>query len=257
MSKRPAKHDASEHKVAEPKPSAAKPSATKPSTATETAEALDPRAALQPYHATGHVQWDIYRIVRDAFCPYRGIVIQSPEITQPELIKHMQFHEHVTVAGHSRAGIPVVIAVLASDQDGVNRVATKSDALVQFLGTVRGATTEIIMISPCAYASAVVTQIERRAMGPRVSRYMYSHFKTIIPLGPLCSPHRLLGTDEALAMIAAHGLQRSDMKRIYTYDPQIIWLGAPPGSIIAIERINPVSGRSADLRVVVAGHPRG
>jgi DNA-directed RNA polymerase subunit H (RpoH/RPB5) len=59
--------------------------------------------------------------------------------------------------------------------------------------------------------------------------------------------------DEVKQFIAQHKLDPKEMKRIYTYDPQCIWLGAMPGDYVLIDRRNPLTGRSIDIRRVLRG----
>jgi DNA-directed RNA polymerase subunit H len=208
---------------------------------------------LKQYKSTGHVQWDVYNIVRDAFCPYRGIKIKTPTLTHADLIKNMQFDMYVKIVGETSKGNKIVITILARNEKGVNEIATMTDKFRLFINSIKEQESEIIIISPCKFQTHVLNFISDNGLTKRIHRYNYDHFKVVVPLGPYCSPHRILSSEEAQKQIDLHKLDQKEMKKILSSDPQIIWLGAQPGDIIWIDRINPLSGLSSDIRRVIRG----
>ena len=206
---------------------------------------------LKPYMSTGHVQWDVYNIVRDAFCPFRGIKIKTPPLTQNDLIKNMQFDMYVKMTGETAAGGKIVIAILSRNEKGTNEIATISEKFKLFINSIKEPDSSIIIITPCDFSIYVVNFVTDNNLKKRVFAYNYDRFKTVVPLGPYCSPHRIMGPEEAKEQIEMHRLDKKEMKKIFMSDPQIVWLGANPGDVIWIDRINPLSGRSSDIRIVV------
>ena len=213
------------------------------------------KSLLKPYKSTGHVQWDIYNIVRDQFCQYRDIVVKTAVLTHLELIKNMQFDMYVKIVGERAAdkGGKIIIAILGRNENGVNEIATTTEKFRLFINSVKEQDAEIILISPCKFQTHVLSFINDQKLARRISRYSYDHMKVVVPLGPGCSEHYIMSTSEARAQIEIHRIEQKEMKKIYTYDPQIVWLGAQPGDVIWIDRINPLTGRSADIRRVIKG----
>jgi DNA-directed RNA polymerase subunit H (RpoH/RPB5) len=222
---------------------------------------------LKQIPSTGHVQQDVYNVVRNAFCPYRGIQVKTPVITPQQLIKDMQFDMYVKIVGEQivednekdAQGRPrtkrekLVIAILGRDEKESSPIATTTEKFRLFINSVKEPDAKIILISPCRFATHVLNYIHDNALGRRIQRCTYDHFKTVVPLGPGCSEHRIATADEVKKFLALHKLDTKEMKRIYTYDPQAIWLGAQPGDYVLIDRVNPLSGRSFDIRRVVRG----
>lgn len=207
---------------------------------------------LKRIPSTGHVQWDVYNIVRDAFCPYRGIRVKTPVINHGDLIKNMQFDMYVKIVGE-KGDKKIVIAILGRNEKGTNDIATVTEKFRLFINSIKEHDADIILISPCQFQTHVLNFIAEQKLDRRISRYSYDHFKVVVPLGPYCSRHIVLSPTEAKEQIDLHRINSKEMKKIYTYDPQIVWLGAQPGDIIWIDRLNPLSGKSGDLRRVVRG----
>jgi DNA-directed RNA polymerase subunit H (RpoH/RPB5) len=215
---------------------------------------------LPQIQSTGHVQQDVYNIVREAFCPYRGIQVKTPEITHSQLIKDMQFDMYVKIVGEhtlkdngKETKEKLVIAILGRDEKEGNPIATTTEKFRLFINSVKEQDAKIIIISPCRFATHVLNYIHDNALAKRIQRCTYDHFKVVVPLGPGCSEHRVATVEEVKKFLDLHKLDTKEMKRIYTYDPQCIWLGAQPGDYILIDRLNPLTGRSTDIRRVVRG----
>ena len=215
---------------------------------------------LPQIQSTGHVQQDVYTIVRKAFCPYRGITVTTPEISHTQLIKDMQFDMYVKIVGDypvekdgKTTREKLVIAILGRDEKEGNPIATTTEKFRLFINSVKEQDAKIIIISPCRFATHVLNYIHDNALAKRIQRCTYDHFKVVVPLGPGCSDHRIASVEEVKKELALHKLDTKEMKRIYTYDPQCIWLGAAPGDYVLIDRLNPLSGRSIDIRRVVRG----
>ncbi len=215
---------------------------------------VDKAFELKPYKNTGHVQWDIYNILRNAFCPYRGIKVITPEISQTELIKNLQFDLYVKVVGLLK-GKKIVIAILGRNDKNSNEIASITEKFRLFINSIKEQDADIIIVSPCKFQTHVLNYISEQGLTKKISRYSYDHFKVVVPLGPYCSKHTILSHDEAQLIIDVHRIDPKEMKKIFTYDPQIVWLGAQPNDIILIERFNPLSGISTDLRKVVKAEP--
>lgn len=211
---------------------------------------------LPQIQSTGHVQQDVYTIVRKAYCPYRGITVKTPEISHNQLIKDMQFDMYVKIVGEygpEEKREKIVIAILGRDEKESNPIATTTEKFRLFINSVKEHDAKIIIISPCRFATHVINYIHENALAKRIQSCTYDHFKVVVPLGPGCQEHRIATAEEIKKFLALHKIDTKEMKRIYTYDPQCIWLGAQPGDFVIINRLNPLTGRSTDLRRVVRG----
>ncbi|MEM4634161.1 MAG: DNA-directed RNA polymerase subunit RpoH/Rpb5 C-terminal domain-containing protein [Candidatus Anstonellaceae archaeon] len=58
------------------------------------------------------------------------------------------------------------------------------------------------------------------------------------PLHELIPPHRLLGKEEAEAVLAQYKVSRSQLPKIKAKDPALIGTGAKPGQIVEISRLD-------------------
>lgn len=209
---------------------------------------------MQKIKSSGYVQWDVYRILREAFCPYREIELKTAAITKDMLIKNMQFDNYVKMNGQSTKGDKrkYVIAILSRNEKGGNEIASMTEKFRLFINSIKEGDAEIIIVSPCKFQTHVLNHIYESGLAKRINRYYYDHFKVVVPLGPYCSPHTVLNPEEARKTIEQHNLELKEMKKIYTFDAQVIWSGAQPGQIVRIDRYNSSSGRSTDYRRVVA-----
>lgn len=206
---------------------------------------------LKRHKITGHVQWDIYNILRDAFCPYRKIEISTPAITQAELIKNMQFDQFIKIEGTDAKKNTIIITLLNRNEKDSNEIVTITDKFRLFINNVKKDNAKILIISPCGFQTHVINYIIDNELTNTVYRYHYDNFKIVIPLCPGSSEMRILSSEESDKVIKRYNLDTKDMKKIFTYDPQVIWLGAVHGDIIWINRYNPISGYSSDIRRVI------
>lgn len=207
---------------------------------------------LTKIQSTGYVQWDVYNIIRNAFCPYRKIDIsKSPVLTKDELIKNMQFDNYVKLTGvHEETKNKIVIAILGRNEKGTNEIISITEKFRLFINSIKEQEAEILIIAPAHFQTHVLNFIFESKLDKRIHRYLYDHFKIVIPLAPGSSRHTILSAEESRAEIELHSLNQKEMKPIFMTDPQIIWLGAQPGDIVRIERYNQSSGIGTDVRRV-------
>lgn len=207
---------------------------------------------LKEHKTTGYVQWDVYNVIRNAFCLYRNIKLTTSEITKDQFIKNMQFDNYIKLTGEKDKK-NIVIAILARNEKGTNEIAIITEKFRLFINSIKTNVDEIIIVSPCKFPTHVLKLIYDMDISKKINRYYYDHFKIVVPLGPYCSKHTILSIDETKEIIEQHNLVLKEMKKIYTTDSQIVWIGAQVGQIVRIDRINVNTGKSTDYRRVVAG----
>lgn len=69
----------------------------------------------------------------------------------------------------------------------------------------------------------------------------------------LVPKHVLLSEEEALRILRAMGLKKSDLPWIYSTDPVARALKAKPGDVVMIIRKSPTAGESVAFRLVMKG----
>lgn len=207
---------------------------------------------LKDYQPTDYVQYDIYNIVIKAFIPYRGMELVSKVLTHEAFMLNMQYLQYIHIEA-KKGDQKYIISILdRKDKDSdTNEIASITEKFKLFINTIKAKDTEILIISPCKFQTHVINYIHEEKMEHLIHRYMYDHFKDVKPLAPGANQHYILDEDDAEEVIKYFNMQRKKMRTIFTDDPQVIWLGAMPGQIIYIKRINQISGFGTDYRRVV------
>ena len=209
------------------------------------------------FKPSGYVQWDIYQILKHAFCPYRNIIVKSPDITKDELMKNLQFDNYIKFEGsYTNAGKEekYLIALLNQNDKGVNEISQTTEKFRLFINAVKSEKIKkIIIVTPSMFSTHVLNFIYDLPNLPNMlSIYNYDRFKTIIPLGPYVPEHILLTTKEAEEFLDYYKMDTSTMKKIsINLIPQIIWLGGEIGQYVLIKRLSSIAGYSTDIRKIV------
>jgi DNA-directed RNA polymerase subunit H (RpoH/RPB5) len=208
---------------------------------------------LTRIYSTGYPFWDIYTIVRKAFCPYRGIKLSTAEITdRAKLDESKRYVNLVRMDGTDRDNKPVVIVILDRMENGGNEIATITERFKLFVNNLKAPNHDIIIISPCNFATHVLNFIEGvTTLRKHLYRYNWDQFKTVHPLGVFCSELDVLTDKQADDELSMFNMERSEMKKMFSNDPQNDWLGAKPGQVIRIKRTIPGTGFGTDYRLVV------
>lgn len=216
---------------------------------------MSKREFLKPIQSSGDVQYDIYRVVTEVFCPYRSITITSKIVGKDELLANMEFDKYTKIDAKKASGERLAIVILSRNKNEINEITTITEKFKLFINNIRSQNDVIMLISPNGFATHVLNYIHDNEINKMLFRYNYDTFKTVVPLGPYCSKHTVLTPEEAEYELNVHRLDPKEMKRIRSYDPMAIWEDAKPGDIIKIERINNLTGGSEDLRKVVKSEP--
>jgi DNA-directed RNA polymerase subunit H (RpoH/RPB5) len=204
------------------------------------------------FEPTGYVQWDIYQILKHAFCPYRSIKVDEKDLTKDDLQKNLQFDGYVKFEGTDLKGDKILIALLSQNDKGTNEISQTTEKFRVFMNNVRSdKIKKILVVSPGDFSTHILNYIYAQPdLAEMLQIHHYDRFKVVVPLGPYCSEHRILSNEEAKEFIDYNKIEVQMMKKIYMDDPQIIWLGAEPGQYILITRLSRSSGRSNELRKV-------
>lgn len=211
-----------------------------------------PEFQLVPIHNTGNTFLDIYNIVVDSFCPYRGITLDQPAIRdRAQLDDAKRYVNFVRINGRDRTDQPVVICILDRNESNGNEIVTVTEKFKGFLINIK-TTGDIIVIAPCAFATHVLNYITTLSSTLKLYRHHWDQFKTVLPLGPFCSSMIALTDAQATSELRMFNIDRSEMKKMFVNDPQNVWLGAKPGTIVRIRRTIPGTGYGTDYRYVIA-----
>ncbi|HVE13322.1 MAG TPA: DNA-directed RNA polymerase subunit RpoH/Rpb5 C-terminal domain-containing protein, partial [Elusimicrobiota bacterium] len=66
--------------------------------------------------------------------------------------------------------------------------------------------------------------------------YRFMTFSLVVPDHSAVPPHRVMGADEAAALLAAANLEPSSLPAIGAADPAAVWIGARDGQVVEITR---------------------
>lgn len=206
---------------------------------------------LKEIMPSGYVQWDIYRVIREAWSRYRGIEITTKEITKADFMKNMQFDLYVRIDG-TENGKPVIIVILDSSDSGASEIAGTTEKFKLFINSIRSGSpkAEIMLISAKRFQSHVVAWIIENELEPVITRINYSCFKVVYPRMPWVGRFKVLTSEESKKILEHFGQGSSDLKKILTDDPAVIWSGAKSGQIIEIEQDSLRAGIATDYRKV-------
>ena len=82
--------------------------------------------------------------------------------------------------------------------------------------------------------------------------YLHENFTIIIPNGPLCYPHRIMGKDEVDNLLNKElYCNLFNLPNILAEDVQCIWIGANLGDVIEIKMPSYISGEVIQYKVVI------
>jgi len=213
------------------------------------------------FKPSGYVQWDIYQILKHAFCPYRNIQVKSQDITKDELMKNLQFDNYIKFEGFisdekkekkSNKDETFLIALLNQNDKGYNEISQTTEKFRLFINNIKSdKVKKIIIVTPSEFSTHVLNYIYDVPNLPNMlSIYNYDRFKTIIPLGIYVPVHKLLTDVESQEIINYHKIDITVMKKISINDPQITWLGGEIGQYVSIVRLSSIAGYSTELRKI-------
>lgn len=193
-----------------------------------------------------------------AFIQYSNIVIFAEEyiklarrgsiLNKNEFDKLMQTDEHVKLEYfNEREGKKVYIYLFAQNSRNFNN----SSNFRRLINRLKNEPAYVITVThepPKNYALRVIQSFKYL----KIKTYIHDNFTIIIPKGPLCYPHRILTPVEVNKLLNEELFcQLHNLPKISSNDPQIIWIGAEIGDVIAIESLSEISGISVQYRVVI------
>jgi DNA-directed RNA polymerase subunit H (RpoH/RPB5)/uncharacterized protein YciU (UPF0263 family) len=208
------------------------------------------RSALKQYRPTGFLQYDIYKIVTECYCPYRGLTIKSAEVNKDDFIKNMQYDGYVKLETEAD-GKKILIFILDKNERGSNDIITTTESFKLFINSIKNKEAEIVIISPARFQTHVINYVYENGLNENMYRYHYDNFKVVVPLGPYVPEHKILNEQERKKVLNTLNIEPKNMKKIYTDDPQSIWLGARPEQILEIKSYSQTVGYTVDYRRVV------
>lgn len=111
---------------------------------------------------------------------------------------------------------------------------SKRANMMKFINHIRYPKTNIIMITPLSLSSSVAKNINKGIQnGLLVKSYTYDLLSRVIPEHEYCPKCRILSKDE-IETLQSHMINPKSLKRIFSYDPLMVWYGANPGDVIEV-----------------------
>jgi len=204
---------------------------------------------IQP---TGYVQWTIYKIIREAFMPYRKIDVISPEISQDDFTTELRFKKYVLIQGIDEQKTNINIVIMTRDENGTNRFITFTEDMKFFEKEVVAPNTKTIVISPAAPAAHVQTFINKLDHDS-MQIFNYDMFKIVLPLGPYVPLHQIINDpdEEKYIYQTLFKDKKCKIKQIGKYDPQLIWVPGEVGQLVKLTNVSGLTGVSIEYRIIV------
>jgi DNA-directed RNA polymerase subunit H (RpoH/RPB5) len=193
-----------------------------------------------------NTQYNRYKNILTFAENWRGYKIQNKPLEADAFLKTMQKDQYIMIECLDTKHNKIVNIYLL---DTYSRYATSVQDLKTLLKKNKDGTTVMLIMHthPNTYSKKTISQYKSL----NIHVYLHEIFDLILPNGPLCYPHRILSTDEALNLCNKELYRKlTSFPKIYDEDPQCIWIGAESGDIVEITAISD-QGPVIHYRVVV------
>lgn len=197
-------------------------------------------------------RWVVVETIALHFVRHRGWVLSKP-VTEEDVSRSFARVGYHIVSAASKGAVAAsndavaakyTFLILDSDIDKDKAIKAlnecfRSDEPVKIYVVVPEA-----VLKKCKnYALEYSKQMGRKGLAEAFS---YTLFVTDIIAG--CAPHRILGEDEAAAVLNSLWFTPEDLCIIYDSDPPIVWIGGKPGQIVEIRSFSETAGESVTYR---------
>ncbi len=176
------------------------------------------------------------------------------QFTQEEFISKINMTDYITMECprkcQLRGDANVFIIIAAPNAKYIE----KGPEFTKLLKIIPAGANQINIYSNSDLSTHVLKVVENyRAMNPARVLNMFHHkiFKYDLMTHVCSIPHEIMTPAEAEAICIRNYTQLSKFPKIYTSDPQIIWLGARAGMLIRIRRPSETAGEAILYRYCI------
>lgn len=143
-------------------------------------------SALPKIQPTGDPAWDIYRVLFDAFCPFRDIKVDSKRLDRATFQNDINNINYITITGESkRDDKKYILVILNKNQKGTNSIVSQKQELVMFINKVVKNGYQTIAVSPSPVKKKILSYLnESKITNDKLRFVHYDVFKIVKLLGP-------------------------------------------------------------------------
>lgn len=192
----------------------------------------------------------------DKFFEYQNLKKISSELSQEDFLKAITREKYITITAVPNESIDTIgldklQKIIINYKENSNNIDVRATTIIilypgteaeskranmmKFINHIRYPKTDAIVITPTALNSSVAKNINKGIQnGLRVKSYTYDLLSRVIPEHEYCPECRIL-TKKEISDLESHNINPKSLKRIFSYDPLMVWYGANPGDVIEVK----------------------
>ena len=191
-------------------------------------------------YPSGNIIYDIYRVIIECFIPYRKL--EAEKLDEEQFMKTIKMNQYCLIRATGVSPLNICL-MYGADND----IMYSTDKFNRMISKLEGD----ILIATSASPPKNIYDI---IYGKNITICNDYIFKINIVAYGDGTKYEILDDKTAAEVVSNISDKKADIKIMYSYDTQAIWLGARPGQIVKITRISPSTGQSVDYRRVVLTH---
>lgn len=195
--------------------------------------------------------YNSYQMVLTMLQKYRKYELVSPELSKQEFKEKMAKLDFVKIKVKTKtsSGRSIVVFLAKENSNWIR----KSDDFRYVMDQIKKEPMLVIIISGKSRLHILFKKIIPEYPDIKFQNYSIDHFRNELPKGPHCSKHSVLSKEEIKTLFedGLHIQSPLDLPRILSTDPQIIWIGAEPNSIVRINTKSKITGQVTSYRLVI------
>lgn len=192
---------------------------------------------------------------------YREIVLNSEPLSNDVLAQKLNHYEHVTITGKRedktlKTPADVTTILIAPESNAASKSADFKKLLKSLPDIKANKACELIFVSKDSLTNHIKKYlIQFRAKNPQiyVEDLSYNIFLIETPKHVLVPLHVRATDEEVAELCSTHYFSKDRLPKILASDPQAVWLGLRPGSVVKIYRASETAGHAWAYRICVRG----
>lgn len=207
-------------------------------------------SALPKIYPTGYPQWDIYNVLLNAFCPFRGIEVDGKKLDRATFQNDINNINYITITGESiRDNQKYILVILNKNQKGNNAIISQKQELIMFINKVVKQGYQTIAIAPSPVKKKILSYLDESKITSDVLRFVhYDTFKIVKLLGPY-SPQNYEITDASYFNQFYKKIEFQSKISVNSVDA--IWMNAKVGQVLKSIDVDVSTGLRITPKLVV------
>lgn len=205
-----------------------------------------------------YVPGEVYTNLRKMIVRRGGVPVE-PELSNKEITQQLSQREYIIMSASRpptdmRGAATFAVVLMAPESKLVRAAATLKKLLRDAMKLKKAdAPLEILLITSDPMQERLIGQEETKEKNPGVTieNYVYMIFLVDITAHESSPEHQLVSDDEVNTFCKRYYVQRGDLSKIPSSDPQAVWLGLRPGMVVKIIRPSESAGYAPTYRVCV------